>query len=764
MATLTVKCRIVSQYFPNPKTDKLNDTDYRIFKAEPLQVYESLVTDKNLQFSIKGNLSYLFVDEDYELVLKFIEKNQYGASYAVVECLSYYDLSNLTREDSEKILNKIASSANVKTLLDTYPDFINTILTTDWKETIDTSKLFNIKDGKMGSYARQLNERYKYYSIMVKYKEYGFTIKECRKLADMYKTIMDIDKAILSNPYYVLVVVLGRRFMHDVSNKQKSDSADVIICKNRKDLIDSDVRCEYLMMEVLKRNEQGVRGVFKGGSTRLQASAMFQYCKDYAPNLCPRMPKVAKECEGIYYEEDTGYMSVMATYMMEVKIAKFIKNLAENNEVLDLDWQKYTTVKDGTLTTEQSNVLKDACENRIIIVDAGAGNGKSSSMMAMLHMFDDYKITYRCMTSTGKSAKRFEEASGRSCHTIHRDTLNGDIAEQVIIIDEDSLLSTELICMVINAITNPNVRIVFLGDIQQLLNLSLGTPIKDLIESGLVKVSLLTKCFRFGLGGKATVSTKCRNGQMYIEDDDYDKEYVSYGKDKDYSYTRFNHTQEQILDLYVSLLKKYKCKPKDLWGIVPYNVGQYGCLELNNKVQAIINPPVVGENTVKVVRQKVEIVFRKGDMVMNNVNNYNCISLDSYEMIMKNDDISRDDMPKEECMNGMSGKVLDIKNNVMMIQFDEKILVFSKSDAEALTLSYFINHFKAQGSQINHVLLLTIAEHEALLNKQCLYTGLTRATLTVDELADIRTIENAVNRNDTNSRDTFLPTLLKESP
>ena len=81
--------------------------------------------------------------------------------------------------------------------------------------------------------------------------------------------------------------------------------------------------------------------------------------------------KVAKECEGIYYEEDTGYMSVMATYMMEVKIAKFIKNLAENNEVLDLDWQKYTTVKDGTLTTEQSNVLKDACENRIIIVDAG---------------------------------------------------------------------------------------------------------------------------------------------------------------------------------------------------------------------------------------------------------------------------------------------------------------------------------------------------------------------------------------------------------
>ena len=73
----------------------------------------------------------------------------------------------------------------------------------------------------MGSYARQLNERYKYYSIMVKYKEYGFTIKECRKLADTYKTIMDIDKAILSNPYYVLVVVLGRRFMHDVSNKQK---------------------------------------------------------------------------------------------------------------------------------------------------------------------------------------------------------------------------------------------------------------------------------------------------------------------------------------------------------------------------------------------------------------------------------------------------------------------------------------------------------------------------------------------------------------
>jgi len=89
-------------------------------------------------------------------------------------------------------------------------------------------------------------------------------------------------------------------------------------------------------------------------------------------------------------------------------------------------------------------------------------------------------------------------------------------------------------------------------------------------------------------------------------------------------------------------------------------------------------------------------------------------------------------------------------------------LVFSKDEVKNLLLGFALNHFKAQGSQIPHVILLTLSQHETLLNKQCLYTGLTRATDTITEIGTIKAIEYAVNKNDTNSRDTWLPYLLSE--
>lgn len=763
--SLKVKCKLVWQVFPNEK-DKLSTTDYRIFKAEPLQVYDGLILDNNFQFSIKGDLSYLSKGDEYELEIELIEKNKWGGTYSVKECLSFKDLNNLTRKDSEDILKNVASDNNVKTLLDKYPNFVNLVLTTDWKETIDTSELYNIKDGKMNSYVKQLNQKYKYYAVMIKNKMYELSISDCRKLITEFKDISTIESKLQSNPYSVLIDVLDRRFTYDKNPNDKKLTTDELICSIREDLIDSDVRTEYMMLEVLTRNEQGDRKQFKGGSTKLNASILWEYCKDYDPIITKRIGDVAKNCDGIYYHNESKSLAKMSTYMQEVKISEFVKNLCNNNEVLELDWENYKTIKDGVLTEEQSQILRGACENRFIIVDALAGGGKSASMMSMLKMFDDYKITYRCMTATGKSAKRFQEASGRNCHTIHRDTC-GDkvINEQVIVLDEDSLLSIELLTMVINAITNPHVRFVCLGDIQQLLNLSKGTPIKDLINSGIVPIFELTKCFRFGKGGKETVSTKCRKGEFYIEDCDIGKNKIAYGENNDYTFINHDGSVEQILEIYQDVLKKNKCKPKDVWILTPYNINLFGCINLNNEIQAIINPPIVGEKNMKIKVKNgntyTEVCFRKNDIVMNTVNNYSCLSLDSYEQLLKNDDLSRDDMPKEECMNGMSGRILNITNEVMTILFDETILVFSKEEVKNLLLSSAINHFKAQGSQIPHIILLTLEQHSQLLNKQCLYTGLTRATDTITEIGTIKAIEYAVNKNDSNSRDTWLLNLLK---
>lgn len=761
-----IKCRIKFQVFPK-QGDNLTDTDYRIFKAELLSPCNELKLDKNLQFSLKGELIYLDVGEDYDLLVDIVEVNQYGTSCIVEECLSFRNLEHLSREESEKILKNIASLSNTKTLLDNYPSFITDVLSNNWHDVIDTSKLYNIKEAKMNSYSRQLNEKFKYYSIYNRYKAYGVSMNDCRKLSADYKTIEGIEKAFINNPYEVMIDKLGRRFITD-SDNPKHKNLDDIICELRPDLIDSDIRCEYLLLEVLTRNEQGTYdGIFKGGSTKLKSQKLWDYCKDYDPILNKRMNHVVNNCEGIYYNNETKDMAKMSTYLSELKIAEFVAELIKNPLPYDFKWDNYKKMKHGDATDEQMNILKSVCENRLTIVDAMAGSGKSATMMICLQMFKDYHINFRCMTATGKSARRFYEASGYPCSTIHKACLNGkEIGEELIVIDEHSLLSVELMCMVINAISNPYVHVLLLGDIQQLINLSLGAPIKDIINSGRVKVCELTKCFRFGKGGKETVSVKCRRGEMYILEEDLNKDTVSYGEDNDYTYIKFDGTLDQVTDVYTKVMNKHNYKPSDIWVLVPYNIKALGCLNINTQIQSIVNPPKAGESFISINIKnkdgKFEICFKKGDMVLNTSNNYKCLSLEVYEELKRDSSLRREDLPVSECMNGQSGKVLDIKDNLMFIQFDEEILVFTKMEAQKSLLSYAINHFKAQGSQNKCIILLTLNQHKKLLNKQCLYTGLTRATDYIYEIADIEAIQYSIETDDTNERDTFLEDMLKE--
>ena len=760
-----IKCRIKYQVFPK-KDDNITETDHRIFRAEPMSHCPEIKLDSNLQFSLKGDLIYMDEGEDYDLLVEVLEINKWGTTCSVLECLSFRNLENLSREESEKIMKHISSDSNTKTLLDNYPNFVTDVLSNDWHDVIDTSKLYNIKEAKMNSYTRQLNEKFKYYAIYNKYKAYGISMNDCRKLSAEYKTVDKIDEAFKDNPYEVMIDKLGKRFIVD-SDNPKYRTLDEIICEIRPELIDSDIRCEYFLLEVLTRNEQGTYdGFFEGGSTKLKAEKLWSYCKKYDDILNKRMNGVVNNCQGIYYNKETKDMAKMSTYLSELKIAEFVNELYKTPLPYNFEWNKYKQMKEGELTDEQSEILKSVCENRFTIVDALAGSGKSASMNLCLQMLKDNHIEFRCMTATGKSARRFYEASNFACSTIHRACINKEIHEELIVIDEDSLLSIDLLCMVINAISNNNVHCLFLGDLQQLINLSTGLPIKDIIASGKARVCTLSKCFRFGLGGKETVSVKCRRGEMYILDEDLGKDRISYGENNDYTYIKSDGTIEQITDTYLMAMKKYKYKPQDINIVVPFNIGKTGCLSINNHIQSIINPPKVGEETIKIKvksgKEYVEVCFRQNDIVLNTSNNYNCLTLDGYEQLKQDKTLRREDVDRAECMNGQTGKVLSIKDNVMFIQFDEDVLVFTKSDAQNLLLGIAINCFKIQGSQNKCIILLTLNQHKKLLNKQCLYTGLTRATEYLYEIADISAIQYSVDTDNSNKRDTFLEDMLKE--
>ena len=104
-----------------------------------------------------------------------------------------------------------------------------------------------------------------------------------------------------------------------------------------------------------------------------------------------------------------------------------------NNIKLDWAWNEYTKIKDGELTEEQQNVLKTFCESNVIILDAPSGTGKTSSLMALIQMIEDYGKTYIMMSPTGKAASRLSEQTGRPASTIHRATLSNSLYDKEVL-------------------------------------------------------------------------------------------------------------------------------------------------------------------------------------------------------------------------------------------------------------------------------------------------------------------------------------------
>ena len=727
--------------------------DYRIFSISPIgEQNPQMKLSEYFTCSIKGNINYLSVDKEYTMELEEISNNpKWGSTYKViaVPSLTALDLDTLTIEQSKEILLDCTSSERIAdNILSVYPDYIKKVLT-EGKDSIDTKPIKGVGNAYHNAYCRLLTDKYKYLHILQEYKQYDIDVSDCKLLFDSFHDDTTIMKEFDERPYRTLINCLGRSFY----------KTDRLLMDIREELSDSHERCEFMILDVLDRNEQD-------GSSKLNAQTLFTVAsEDYnSPQLLPLLKVVAQESDLIYYKEDTNELAKMSTYNGECLIASFIKEKVENPNKVDFEWDKFKEIKDGILTEEQSNVLHQLCEYDIVLLDALAGGGKSSSMMAVIQMLEHYHKTYTCVTATGKASARLSEQTGRPSSTIHKATMNGNISTDYLIVDEDSFLSIELMCMIINAIDNSNIKLLLLGDVEQLPSISCGRIIRDCIESGRVPICTLTKCFRFSQGGMSMVSTKARDGKFYLTEEECQLDHVVLGKNKDYEYIKSDGTIEQICDTYQSLLDK-KIKPNDICVIIPQNVGNMGVFKVNNALQQIANPPKPNE---KVITNKVyssnksyDMSFKVGDLVMNTKNNYHMMNEEEYEQMKIDGLLCKEDVATCSVFNGQIGKILSISDdNIFKILFDQEILVFDKKDSYNLILAYASNPFRMQGSQCEYIIAITLEQHKRMLNRQLLYTTLTRASKGIIEIGEINAMKYAVATMGDDNRKTWLKELL----
>lgn len=740
MSTILGKFKITKKVFQNG--------DFYIFGASPIQPYsKELKLNKYFSITLKGDLSYLSEGKEYELEVEELSTDSYGTSYKVVACpsMACEDLEHLTREESLEILKEITTESQATNLVDAYENFIWLALSD--RSQIDVKNIYNVGEYRLNAYIRDLTIKYKYLGIMNKLKDWKVDISDCKSLLDFYGEEKEISKAFKEDPYKVNIEILKRNFEY----------SDKLIMEYRKDLEHSEVRCAYLILSVLQRNEID-------GDSKLDANCLYNYIlEEYT---------IAKELEDLivptvttndlfHYDEEEQTVASMSTYMAECKIAEFVKDKIENSTKLDFEWTKYKECRDGILTEEQQNILKTFCESNIVIVDSKGGTGKSASTRALLDMLDDNNMTYSLLAPTGRVAKVLKELTNRPTSTIHKACLKyaeEGLWSDVFIIEEGSMIGIDLMCMLINTIANPNARIVVNMDLGQIAPISCGCPMRDIINSGIVPICKLTKVFRYGEGGLYKMATDAYDKKFYLPNGWETEDRISVGVNKDYTFVRYDGTVEQVIEEYKKFINK-GYKASDIAVITPWNVTEFGTINLNNQIQAIVNPRNT-DNVIEKTIRKHKVKFKIGDQILNTKNNYNVLTLDGYMALQSDSMLTKEDVPTSMCMNGEIGKIIDIDNGNIIAQFDEEILVFDKGMQNDLLLGYSLTSYKLQGSSVPYVISLITPEFAKSLDKNIIYTDMSRTKKEIVEIIDPTTLANAICIDSIQERQTNLLKLL----
>lgn len=713
--------------------------DYRIFACIPNEDYPELkLNEKYGNFSIVGELPYLSEGKEYVLDIEEGVTDRYGTSYIVKDVPSMM-VQEITDDMEYDILCDITTPRQAQYINSAYPQFVQMIVE-GREDEIDVNNIYNVKDSRLAFLIREINAKYKYFIIMKKFKEYKLDIEECKDLNRVYKSLDEITKNLEESPYNVLIETLGRSFT----------SSDKTILENRPELRESFQRTEHLVLDVLNDNQYD-------GNTRINAREMSWYAKQRAPECLKNMKEVAIKSPLIYYDEKTNFIARMDTYLAECEIACFIKDRIKNSTKLDIDWAKYTEVDGFQLTKQQAGFLENFCNYSFSILCGYSGTGKTSSVVALISLLEDNDMTYTLLAPTGRASARLKECVNRSTSTMHR-ALAGDavIGTDVVILDEFSFFGTDWTQMFIRGIVSPQTRIVLIGDNAQLAPISHGRVFQDLIDSGIVPMTMLDVVFRYADGGMLKVATDIRNGKIFLSNEPLQK----FGKD--YEFIESENILDDVLSKYMELIQK-GAKPSDIMCLSPFNVGTEGTLNINSHIQSIINPAKPNQITHSIKVDRKQVFFRLGDYVMNTQNDYKALPLEIWEMMQQDPEFEPD--PRTDLtsvFNGDLGKIVGCDEKKIVVQFGEEMIVYNKGKMNQLRLGYSISTHKSQGSQSKFVINISSPIHSKMLTRELLYVADTRASQKHFEIGNIRAIEEAIMTQDCINRDTFLLELLTE--
>ncbi|MBT1278775.1 ATP-dependent RecD-like DNA helicase [Thermoanaerobacter sp. CM-CNRG TB177] len=464
------------------------------------------------------------------------------------------------------------------------------------------------------------------------------------------------------------------------------------------------------------------------------------------------------------FEDDTVGIYYIPYYIAELHTAERLFNMTlMENEDLGIDVQKEIRnfeKETGILLAEnQKLAVEEAVKNSVVVITGGPGTGKTTIINCIIRIFEKAGKKVALAAPTGRAAKRITEATGKEAKTIHR-LLEYTYSEEegkgfnknekdplkydVIIVDEASMVDILLMNALLKALPI-GAKLILVGDADQLPSVGAGNVLRDIIDSGIVKVIRLKEIFRQQKQSLIVVNAhKINNG-----------EYPTYNdKNSDFFFINAN-TQEDILKTILELVinrlpKAYGFHPiNDIQVLTPMRKGIIGVHNLNLELQKALNP----HDKTKPEKTMKEFVFRVGDKVMQIKNNYKI-------------KWKKGDEEGEGVFNGDIGIIQSIDEELqeLTVYFDdEKFVTYDFSDLDELNLSYAITVHKSQGSEFPVVIMPITYGPPMLLTRNLLYTAVTRARKLVILVGQEKYLKFMIDNNRISKRYSGLLSRLKKT-
>ena len=353
----------------------------------------------------------------------------------------------------------------------------------------------------------------------------------------------------------------------------------------------------------------------------------------------------------------------------------------------------------------QKMAITTALSENIVIITGGPGTGKTTITRGILQALQQSRQKVLLAAPTGRAAKRLSEATGKDARTIHRllafkppqgyqrnadHPLDGD----VLIVDEASMIDIILMNTLLNAVPE-DMKLVIIGDTDQLPSVGPGNVLRDMIESEVIPVVRLTRIFRQAQKSRIVMNAHRINEGKYPN--------ISNGRDTDFFFLEQEEPEaaaEEIVNLIENRLPRaYGISPFDIQILTPMQRGIIGAAALNTRLQQLLNPQ-------EQVLHRGGIAFGQRDKVMQIRNNYD-----------------------KDVYNGDIGTVtkVDLDERLLYADFDGRTVSYEVSELNELVLAYATTVHKSQGSEYPIVIMPIMMSHFVMLQRNLIYTGITRA-------------------------------------